>query len=105
VSEEDTAGITDHLVLLQLAKDHALLIESLNQTLVQNQRMTLSVLRNIYGLGSSIPSAFALHVVERTRMRSACPLIAGSGRSDLISEDQREKLLTLAKDLSCSSNP
>jgi hypothetical protein len=92
-------------VLLQLAKEHALLMESLNQTLVQNQRMTLSVLRNIYGLGSSVPSAFALHVVETTHMRSACPLIAGSGRSDLISEVQREKLLTLAKDLSCSSNP
>ena len=105
VSDEDTAGITDHLVLLQLAKEHALLIESLNQTLVHNQRMTVSVLRNIYGLGSPVPSAFALHVVETTRMRGACPLISGSGRSDLISEVQREKLFTLAKDLNCSSNP
>ena len=67
--------------------------------------MTLSVLRNIYGLGSSVPSAFALHVVETTRIRGACPLIGGSDRSDLISEVQREKLLTLAKDLNCSSNP
>jgi hypothetical protein len=105
VSDEDTAGITDHLVLLQIAKEHALLIESLNQTLVHNQRMTVSVLRNIYGLGSPVPSAFALHVVETTRMRGACPLISGSGRSDLISEVQREKLFTLAKDLNCSSNP
>ena len=33
---------------------------------IQNQQVTLSVLRNIYGLGSSVPSAFALHVVETT---------------------------------------
>jgi hypothetical protein len=46
--------------------------EKLNQTLLKQPDLTLSVLQSTYGLGSDDPSPFALALVEELKLKNAC---------------------------------
>jgi hypothetical protein len=54
----------------------------LYQTLKMNYQSTLSVLRDTYGLGSPVPSAFSLSVLSSIRLKQACILRGISKEQD-----------------------
>src|SRR5665811_691971 len=61
-----------------LEKEQAHVVEQLMKTLAMNPRSTLSVLRDIYGLSSPVPSAFSLYVLDSVRLKEACPFMDAS---------------------------
>jgi hypothetical protein len=52
--------------------------QSLNSVLVKEQPVTISVLVNIYGLGSLNPSLFALKTLQELGLQQSCPLLIRS---------------------------
>ncbi len=100
VKEEATIGDTDDAVTRDLMAIHDHLVEDLNRALLLNSRSTLRVLSDTYGLGSSVPSAFALQVVRSLHLRSACPLVAKS-KGQLLDLSQEGNIGALLKILDC----
>jgi hypothetical protein len=63
-----------------LKKEQNDLYEALYSILRREQSGTMAVLRDVYGVGSSSPSPFALDLLSRLRLPEACPLLLGSER-------------------------
>jgi hypothetical protein len=100
--EEALIGSTDERVNSKLLTRHASMIDALNLTLSRNLSTTVQVLSDTYGLGSEVPSSFALHIVDALDLRSACPLVSRS-RSRLIDPSQKEAIESLLVKLNCGS--
>lgn len=83
VVEEATIGVTDPSVNRQLMAEHEKMIDHLDAALSRNAKLTVEVLAKTYGIGSRVPSAFALHVIDTLGLRAACPLVAASSASPL----------------------
>ena len=82
--------------------EDAALDKSLGETLSRNEAATLQALQVVYGLGSSMPSSFALHVAETLHLRGACPLIASSN-DDLADASQKQKVEEAFRNLNCEA--
>jgi hypothetical protein len=63
-----------------LKADQAKLYEELYAVLSRDRSITLQNLADIYGLGSTDPSPFALELVVRLKLRESCALILQSER-------------------------
>jgi hypothetical protein len=72
----------------------------LNKVLTENKDSTVAVLHDTYGLGSPMPSSFALHIVDILRPPSACGLIRRSLLS-LLDGSKKDQLNQLWQDLKC----
>lgn len=93
---------SDSTLRMSVENEDAALDKSLGETLSRNEAATLQELQVVYGLGSSMPSSFALHVVEALHLRGACPLIASSIQ-DLADASQRQRVEEAFTNLNCKA--
>jgi hypothetical protein len=76
--------------------------ESLCVVLRRETSDTTATLRNVYGVGSPMPSRFALDLLSRLGLREACPLLLESDKqikirpADLFDAPRQELTTTLA---------
>jgi hypothetical protein len=99
------AGL-DEVVKADLARDQETLYQTLCKVLKRESRLTLGVLVQVYGLGTSAPSKFSLEVINRMQLSEACPQVSQSQRlSKQSSADSflapREELETTVHTLGC----
>jgi hypothetical protein len=99
---EDITNIASHFDSVAIEKEQSHVAEQLNKTLAANDQSTLTVLRNTYGLGSPVPSAFSLNVVTALHFTKACRLIAAS-KNALLDSSKKDELEKISRELSCES--
>jgi hypothetical protein len=96
----------DFIVRSERSREQQDLRTSLDAVLAGHPQSTVRVLKTVYGLGTAVPSEFALALLDRVRLHDACAPILGSERELLQTSAAsfvapRDKLAKLAHSLDC----
>lgn len=86
----------------QFREQQKQLVSELENVLSKNQAETLTVLRNVYGLGSFHPSYFALYMVEELRFPAACPDLERPQLEEIVGEKMASQIREV-RDQVCAS--
>ena len=77
------------------------LIHQLKRTLIREREKTLSVLSDVYGLGSLDPSCFGIHIVDELHLSEACPGLERPYLDRLVKGQTLKELETAKQHLGC----
>lgn len=91
---EDFTNVAVHFDSPAIENEQSHVVEEMNRILAKNPESTLSVLRDTYGVGSPVPSAYSLYILERIHLKEACPFLEASkkGLMDLSKAVELDKV-------------